>query len=63
MVKSEIKQSGWIRAVDEELVSINLDIASEDDSYEEAKRKLEIIIRHNMNIALNLYRNRCGKHD
>lgn len=48
------KEIGWIRAIDEDLVSLHLGVASEEDSYEEAKRKLKLLIKYNIEIVNDL---------
>lgn len=44
-------QSGWIRAVDEELVTTHLGVANHDDSYEDAKRKLQALIAWHVDVV------------
>jgi hypothetical protein len=39
------------RAVDEALVSAHLGVANDNDSYEEAKRKLNMLIDWNIDVA------------
>lgn len=42
---------GWLRAVDEAMVSSHLGIASASDSYEDAKKKLNDLICWNIDVA------------
>lgn len=42
---------GWIRAIDEELVSLNIGIADPNDSYEAAKKKLTDLVQWHVDIA------------
>ena len=45
------KQSNWVRAIDEALVSSCLGVANEDDSYETAKNKLNELLALTQDIA------------
>ncbi len=47
----DLNKTGWIRAVDEEMTATHLGIASIDDTYEVAKRKLNALIE--WHITLN----------
>lgn len=44
-------EKGWLRAVDEELVMCHLGIAGASDTYEEAKRKLGMLIQWHVDVA------------
>lgn len=42
---------GWLRTIDEEMVSAHLGVASPDDSYEDAKKKLNALICWHVAVA------------
>lgn len=44
-------REGWIRAVDEELVSAHIDVANISDTYEVAKTKLSSLINWHVDVA------------
>jgi hypothetical protein len=46
-----LDKTGWIRAIDEEMVAAHLGIASIDDSYEGAKYKLNSLINWHIAVA------------
>lgn len=45
------QQSGWLRAIDEALVTHHLGVADQADSYEDAKRKLGELIDWHVAVA------------
>lgn len=45
--------TGWLSAVDQELVSLHLGVANADDSYEVARHKLNEIVTWNVATALD----------
>lgn len=49
--RSNTKKEGWVRAIDEEMVCAHLGVASANDSYETAKRKLAILIAWHVQVA------------
>lgn len=44
-------EKGWLRVVDEEMVMCHLGIADANDTYEEAKRKLGLLIQWHVDVA------------
>lgn len=44
-------ERGWLRAVDEELIIYHLGVANCYDTYEEAKRKLGLLIQWHVDVA------------
>ena len=47
----ETIKSGWIRALDEEMVTTHLGVANESDNYADAKRKLNSLICWHIDVA------------
>lgn len=43
--------NNWYRVVDEALVCAHLGVANEDDSYEEAKRKMNILLAYHEGVG------------
>lgn len=51
LVQAQGKPTGWLRAIDEALVTTHLGIASESDNYYIAKRKLDALIDWHIAVA------------
>lgn len=51
--KEKLQRIGWLRAIDEALVTSHLGIAHPDDDYETAKKKLNALICWNIDVALD----------
>ena len=45
---------GWLRAIDEEMVMTHLGVANAEDTYNEAKRKLNQLICWHIQVATDL---------
>ena len=45
--------SGWVLAIDEALVGAHLGVASESDSQDEARRKLDALIDWHISVAMD----------
>lgn len=46
-------KNAWLRVIDEALVTSGLDFANSNDSYEEAKQKLNDLILWNISVAVD----------
>ena len=44
---------GWLRAIDEALVIANIGVADENDTYEQAKAKLDNLIKFHVDVAID----------
>lgn len=49
--------NGWIRAIDEALVMAHIGVAKEDDTYEEAKKKLNDLICWEIDVSTDSFLN------
>jgi hypothetical protein len=44
---------GWLRAIDEALVVAHIDVANKSDTYEQAKAKLDSLLRFHVDVAID----------
>ena len=51
VVHSYPPPSGWLRAIDEALIVAHIGVTNADDSYEQAKAKLDSLIGFHVNVA------------